>query len=453
MHFLLSLVLFLAWSYDTLAVPTPALHRHSRKSRSFRVERAKRSDYIAHGPNALRKAYSKFGIVATNPNGTDVEDFQPFDTNRASTASSNQNTADDSDQTGAVSATSVQDGVEFVSPVVIGGQNLTLDFDTGSADLWVMSSELPAPMRQGRAVYNPDKSTTYRQVQGGSFEISYGDSSYAAGSLGKETVSIGGAVVKQQWIGLASNVAQSFIEDTSSNGLVGLGFSSLNTFKPGPQKTFFENIAPNLDEPVFTARLREDGVGEYEFGIIDHSKYQGSLANVSVNSTNGFWEFPSASFGINDEPMQSIKDAPTAIADTGTTLMLVSADVAAAYYGRVTNARYSNGASGYIYPCNADLPSLSVAVGTQFKATIPGSLINYSEIGTNMTSGETCEFPALLWQYIRVVTNRDVQMTVCYGGIQSNSGSSLQIFGDIFLKSFFVVFDQRGPSLGIASPS
>lgn len=41
---------------------------------------------------------------------------------------------------------------------------------------------------------------------------------------------------------------------------------------------------------------------------------------------------------------------------------------------------------------------------------------------------------------------------VCYGGVQSNSGSSLQIFGDVFLKALFVVFDQRGPSLGFASP-
>lgn len=28
----------------------------------------------------------------------------------------------------------------------------------------------------------------------------------------------------------------------------------------------------------------------------------------------------------------------------------------------------------------------------------------------------------------------------------------MQILGDVFLKSMFVVFDKRGPSLGIASP-
>ena len=255
-----------------------------------------------------------------------------------------------------------------------------------------MSSELPASVQEGRTVYNPDRSTTYQQVQGGQFEISYGDSSYASGSLGKDTVSIGGAVVEEQYFGLASKVAQTFIEDTASNGLVGLSFSSLNTFSPGPQKTFFENIAPHLDEPVFTARLRDDGVGEYEFGTIDQSKYQGTLVNISINSRNGFWEFPSASFGINDEEMQPVNEITTAIADTGTTLMLVSPDIAAAYYARVSSAQYSNRVGGYIYPCTADLPSLSVAVGTEFKATIPGSLIDYSQVGKNTTSGETGQF-------------------------------------------------------------
>jgi aspergillopepsin I len=29
----------------------------------------------------------------------------------------------------------------------------------------------------------------------------------------------------------------------------------------------------------------------------------------------------------------------------------------------------------------------------------------------------------------------------------------MQILGDVFLKAFFVVFDLRGPSLGVATPN
>ncbi|KAJ5165952.1 aspergillopepsin A-like aspartic endopeptidase [Penicillium capsulatum] len=429
MHLFLSLVLLLSLSVSSLAIPTPIRHPHLPTDKSFRIARVKRSDFVAHGPAALRKAYRKYGVAPHNFDDLGLSDFAPLNANLAG-VSSNQNTAE-SDQTGAVTATSVQNDVEFVSPVTIGGQNITLNFDTGSADLWVMNTYLPDSITSGRTVYDPQKSRTYKATKG-TFAISYGDSSSASGGLAQDTVSIGGATVQNQVFGIPTKVANTFIEDTHSNGLVGLGFSKMNTFKPGPHKTFFDNIAADLDEPVLTARLLSSGVGEYEFGTIDKSKYQGTLVNVSVDASNGYWEFDAAQFRVGGEKTwHEITDTPTAIADTGTSLMLVAAEVARAYYKDVNGSMYAGNVGGYIYPCDAELPSLSVAIGGEFQATIPGSLINYSQIGTNTTTGET----------------------LCYGGVQSNSGSKLQIFGDVFLKALFVVFDQRGPSLGFAAPA
>jgi aspergillopepsin I len=249
-----------------------------------------------------------------------------------------------------------------------------------------MNTELPKSAISGRTVYNPSNSSTFQEVNG-TFKISYGDSSYANGGLGKDTVSIGGAVVKNQVFGLPTEVSDSFISDENSNGLVGLGFSSINTFQPGPQKTFFDNIVPDLDEPVFTSRLKSEGVGEYEFGTIDHKKYSGQLVNVTVDNSNGFWEFEAAQFSVNGSSLQTITDSPTAIADTGTSLMLVSPQIVKEYYGGW--AQYSSSVGGYIFPCEFELPSLSVAIGNKFQATIPGSLINFAEIGKNTTTGGT----------------------------------------------------------------
>lgn len=133
MHLFLSLVLLLSLSFDALAAPAPLL---VRKSRSFQIERTKRSDYVAHGPTALRKAFRKFGITSIDFSNITLNDFEPFDL-KTSVVKTNQNTIDEPDQTGAVSATSVQGDVEFVSPVTIGGQTITMDFDTGSADMYV----------------------------------------------------------------------------------------------------------------------------------------------------------------------------------------------------------------------------------------------------------------------------------------------------------------------------
>ena len=256
---------------------------------------------------------------------------------------------------------------------------------------WVLSSRLPASQKQDRTVFEVDNSTTFEEVQDGTFSISYGDSSRASGLLGKDTVSIGGVEFKEQTFGLATQASDVFIDDTASNGLVGLGFSSLNTFKPGPQKTFFENVAPTLDEPLFTARLRPDGVGQYEFGKIDESKYSGNLVNVSVDSSEGFWQFQSSQYAIDGGAFNPITQTTKAIADTGTSLLLISPEVVQAYYAKVAGAVYAGNVEGWIFPCKADLPSLSIAIGDDYAAKIPGPLINYAQIGTNTTTGETRE--------------------------------------------------------------
>ena len=75
-----------------------------------------------HGA-AIRKAYGKYGIPLP-------EDFAP---SSIQTATSNTSTG----QIGSVTNTPTNNDAEFLSPIIVGGQTMMVDFDTGSSDLYV----------------------------------------------------------------------------------------------------------------------------------------------------------------------------------------------------------------------------------------------------------------------------------------------------------------------------
>ncbi|KAK0747061.1 penicillopepsin [Schizothecium vesticola] len=326
--------------------------------------------------------------------------------------------------TGLVAATPETNDVEYLSPVTIGMQTLHLDFDTGSSDLWVFNTLLPAASTPGHALFDPAISSTFRLLPDTTFSITYGDDSGASGVVGRDAVTVGGVQVPDQAVELATNVSGSFVEDVRSAGILGLAFSKLNTVQPEGEKTFFENLMPTLAEPVFTADLRSGGaVGAYEFGRVDPDKFRGEMAWVGVDASEGFWQFETAGFAVGEgRNVAGLAGGPgQAIVDTGTTLMLVAQDVSDGYYKQVEGAKEDPKVGGVTFPCDAELPDLFVDVGGVYMAKVKGEDIRFAEVDDD----------------------------VCFGGVQPLDGP-LQIWGDIFFKSQFVAFNGGNQSLGIA---
>jgi Eukaryotic aspartyl protease len=166
---------------------------------------------------------------------------------------------------------------------------------------WVFSTALTKQTIGQHAAFDSTKSTTFKPLTGSTWSISYGDGSGAAGTVGLDTVNIGGATATQQAVELATAVSQSFVRDTNNDGLVGLAFSQLNTVKPTKQKTFFDTIMPSLATPVFSVDLRNDSTGTYTFGAIDNTRFTGTLTSVPINSTSGFWQVASNSFQVGTQ--------------------------------------------------------------------------------------------------------------------------------------------------------
>ncbi|KAL2071627.1 hypothetical protein VTL71DRAFT_12862 [Oculimacula yallundae] len=342
---------------------------------------------------------------------------------------------------GEVPADDQQNDALYLSPVQIGTppQTLLLDFDTGSADLWVWSTQLPATTqtagkKTGHAVFDSTKSHSFKATSGSSWKISYGDSSSASGTVGTDLVVLGGLKVEGQSTELAKNISAQFASGVG-DGLLGLAFGKINTVKPKRALTPVENMIAQEDIPataeLFTAKLGswrdanepDHGEGFYTFGFIDKATVDASGQDIyytPVDSSQGFWTVDSASAVINGK--QVSQPGNTAIMDTGTTLALVSDAVCEAVYGAIKGATYDKENQGWVYPSNTtvdQLPDVTIAIGEkQF-------IIQKEDLG-----------------FV------DVGNGTVYGGIQSRGDMPFDILGDTCLKGIYAIFDQGNMQFG-----
>ncbi|KAJ9256771.1 hypothetical protein DTO207G8_2374 [Paecilomyces variotii] len=341
------------------------------------------------------------------------------------------------DKTGDVPAEDVQNDSEYLAEVGIGtpAQNLKLDFDTGSADLWVWSTELPSSITaqaQGHTIFDPSKSSTFKTSQGETWQIAYGDSSTASGSVGTDNVNIGGLVIKNQAVELAKEISTQF-QQGSGDGLLGLAWGNINTVKPTAVKTPVENMIAEDEIPqsaeLFTANLGswrdkndpDKGESFYTFGYIDQDVVKGQeIYYTPVDNSQGFWQFDSTSATVNGKTIT--RSGNKAIADTGTTLALLDDETVKAIYDAIPGASYDSESQGYIYPSDtpADkLPTVTFAVGDK-QFTVQKEDLGFAEAKSG---------------YV-------------YGGIQSRGENPFDILGDTFLKSVYAIFDVGNKRFG-----
>ncbi|EWZ78796.1 hypothetical protein FOWG_16994 [Fusarium oxysporum f. sp. lycopersici MN25] len=131
--------------------------------------------------------------------------------------------------------------------------------------------------------------------------------------------------------------------------------------------------------------------------------------------------FPSASVSVKGKIINL--SGNKAIADTGTTLVLVSDEVCEALYNAIPEARYSPTQQGYVFPRSTkveDLPEFKVAIGDKQFVIQPQDLVFAPADKDN-------------W----------------YGGLQSRGNLPFDIFGDAFLKSVYAIWDQGNKRFGV----
>jgi hypothetical protein len=99
-------------------------------------------------------------------------------------------------------------------------------------------------------------------------------------------------------------------------------------------------------------------------------------------------------------------------------------DAVEAYYKQVSGASLDSTQGGYVFDCDATLPTLSLAIGDNY-ATIPAALLNF---GATTSGGSTC-----------------------FGTLQSVGSGTQNIYGDGFFNAYYGVFDLGTPAFGFAT--
>ncbi|KAJ3804376.1 acid protease [Lentinula aff. lateritia] len=124
---------------------------------------------------------------------------------------------------------------EYLTNVVFGEQEFMLIGDTGSSNTWAPQvgyacfnlDNKPVAQSQcafGSAGFNSSASTTFTVGPGTNFNIEYANREFLSGTVGFETVTVGGLAVKQQEIGVVNKAA--WDGDGFNSGLI--GFASPN---------------------------------------------------------------------------------------------------------------------------------------------------------------------------------------------------------------------------------
>ncbi|KAK0737311.1 aspartic peptidase domain-containing protein [Apiosordaria backusii] len=386
------------------AIPTSTSQGISR--RSVTVDLPRNPAYAPNGPRQYSRALKKWGVAVPG----DVDDV----TNSFRGG-----------ETGDVNAASIMGDREYLSRVGFGTpfQYLNVDLDTGSADVWVYSSETKVEEPR-EDIFVVEKSSTAKLLNGTTWMITYADSSYAWGHAFHDSIDIGGIPLHNAVVQSAVAVSHSLSADKDIDGIFGMAYKLHSQVIP-KQPTVLETLQAHLDKPLFTADLKyRSDEGAYTFGYIDSDRHIDEIKYTALLPNSTFWEFNLTGVHVAGQNIWYLQNWRV-IADTGTTFMLLSPDVVDMYYSSVPTSRQDRSLGGvWHFPCNTTLPDFELGLANGWVATVPGKYINYT-----------------------VFEDMPGQ---CMGALQPFYSEDFGILGDIFLKAVYAVFDVAGGRIGFA---
>lgn len=304
-------------------------------------------------------------------------------------------------------------------------QNLSALLDTGSSDLWVFGTTPPIPSMPR---FHVQKSSTWHS-NNTLFRVSY-VSGQAAGTWGTDVIDIGGAKLKGQTFGVVTQV----LGHTGVPGILGLGVPELEASNYMAAGNQYVNIPTNLYDqgyiksPTFSLYLNSASskYGSILFGGVDHAKYNGKL--YVVRRTDPL-RYAIKVDAISIDGGRSLGSLNTQL-DSGTTLGLLP-DSILVPMAKELGFSYNSQEKYYYRKVTDPLPRKTIDFnmsGVTFRVPVDKMVVRSDLVEENYEPNQ--------W---------------VLGFLSSNQNYNQVLFGDVFLRNFYVVYDAKNPQIGIAA--
>lgn len=313
-----------------------------------------------------------------------------------------------------------EENTEWTGTVSIGtpAQKFTIDFDTGSSDLWVPSSSCSGC--KASSSYKASSSSSSKK-KSGTFQIEYGDGSEASGPIYADTVSVAAVKVTGQTLSAVTSESGDLVGD-AADGLLGMGFPAISSLNADP---FFQTAVEQgaVSEGVFAFKLASSG-SELYLGGTDSSLYSGSIEYHALSSSVGYWQIGGASAIVNGETAAS---GFQTIIDSGTTLMYGPPSAVKKLYGNIQGSKVYDSDEGlYSFPCD-NAPSIAFSWGGKIWS-ISADDFNIGSAGSGQCVG-------------------------ALGGQDLGLGTNVWLLGDTLMMNTYTAFSTNRNAVGFAELS
>ena len=356
------------------------------------------------------------------------------------------------------SAPLINERTFYVSKLSIGNPASEVEvlLDTGSSDLWVMSSRNPQCKDNGGSIdceqygtYNETASTTFKNNHT-NFYIQYLATPYANGTWGTDKIALTDSLKLK-------DASFAVAEDSDSNvGVFGIGFieleSGLEKYINVPALMKQQGLINKVAYSLYLGSM-ESNKGNILFGGVDHAKYSGDLKEIDISLQDGKYPYlqipltqisvqkessSSKAFDAKDSKFSSLfnkrsgdnqsinTNSAPALLDSGTTLSLLPDDIMKLVVEAIDHeAAYNTAAGGYIVNCTLALPlnSVTFTFDGEKDIVVPMTDLIIS-LGNSGTGGQQCMLGLV--------------------------PGSMLILGDNFLRSAYSVFNLDDKTISIA---